>query len=431
LDRPCRTLPHDIRASAPMTVSGDESTRAHKVAAAGLPAEEEAEKHRKYMSKTLLDKQMHKTRLCHFHKSGGCKYGSKCTFAHQRDELQEAPNLRKTRLCMAFANGECKDQSCKFAHGQDELRSTDFCFKTTLCVWHAQGKCTNGSRCRFAHGTYELRKASNQLVHSSYEEGTEEVGGQQQGYHDPMKVQPAPFMPTSTYPDTGNAASLHDDPQLSALYNMAYLSAVDHLVSDAGQQRHGGSSTTNLWSSPCASPVGTLFNPNVGPPSEQLYGQFCDPAPNHVANQVASQVAHQQFMKGISMLGQHAQSQMHLDQLAKWLGAAAPSPSMPTQATSSAMLTASLAAATRSEMATLSENLGCGFAGAPHLFATSKGHVSPTKATAEDYSNIAGRLSNLSEQMQALESRMECIYKAKLMSSEASGTNVHGFGIAL
>jgi hypothetical protein len=107
--------------------------------------------------KTMLDKQMRKTKLCHFHQIGVCKHGASCAFAHEVAELQSAPNLRKTRLCKAFAAGRCNDNQCNFAHGQEELRATPLCYKTSMCVWYAKGKCVNGNLCRFAHGRRELR----------------------------------------------------------------------------------------------------------------------------------------------------------------------------------------------------------------------------------------------------------------------------------
>lgn len=100
---------------------------------------------------------MKKTRMCDFHKEGRCKYGEDCAFAHDEQELQSAPDLRKTRLCRSFLAGKCDDRDCKFAHGEDELRASDICFKTALCTWFEKGTCQSGSQCRFAHGEDELR----------------------------------------------------------------------------------------------------------------------------------------------------------------------------------------------------------------------------------------------------------------------------------
>ena len=110
--------------------------------------------------KSMVGKQLRKTRFCSFYRKGICKYGSKCTFAHQEKELLSAPDLRKTRVCKAFLAGGCNDDTCNFAHGSEELRATEIFFKTHLCLWHERGRCTNGTRCRFAHGLEELRGGS-------------------------------------------------------------------------------------------------------------------------------------------------------------------------------------------------------------------------------------------------------------------------------
>jgi len=81
---------------------------------------------------SVLSSQMQKTKLCDFHKEGRCKYGTACAFAHEESELRSMPDLRKTRLCRAFTQGNCNDVNCKFAHGSDELRATDLCYKTEL-----------------------------------------------------------------------------------------------------------------------------------------------------------------------------------------------------------------------------------------------------------------------------------------------------------
>eukprot|EP00440_Ansanella_granifera_P011490 gb/GFBE01012474.1/.p1 GENE.gb/GFBE01012474.1/~~gb/GFBE01012474.1/.p1 ORF type:complete len:207 (+),score=29.59 gb/GFBE01012474.1/:1-621(+) len=110
------------------------------------------------IGRSILTAKMKKTRMCDFHKEGRCKYGQDCAFAHDESELQNAPDLRKTRLCRAFTQGKCNDSDCKFAHGEAELRASDICFKTALCTWYEKGNCQSGSACRFAHGESELRE---------------------------------------------------------------------------------------------------------------------------------------------------------------------------------------------------------------------------------------------------------------------------------
>ncbi|CAE7213990.1 ZFP36, partial [Symbiodinium necroappetens] len=81
------------------------------------------------IGRSILTAKMKKTKMCEFHKEGRCKYGADCAFAHTESELQQAPDLRKTRLCRAFLQGKCNDSDCKFAHGEEELRA-----------WHPSGK---------------------------------------------------------------------------------------------------------------------------------------------------------------------------------------------------------------------------------------------------------------------------------------------------
>lgn len=104
-----------------------------------------------------LHKQLRKTKFCTYFLKGTCQYGADCAFAHSSTELQNTPDLCKTRMCKAWSEGKCNDPACRFAHCEDELRSTDMFFKKTLCMWNEKGKCRNGAQCRFAHGLVELR----------------------------------------------------------------------------------------------------------------------------------------------------------------------------------------------------------------------------------------------------------------------------------
>jgi hypothetical protein len=104
-----------------------------------------------------LRKTLKKTKFCMYHLQGLCQFGDSCSFAHTCAELQDAPDLRKTRLCKTVATGHCGNPECSFAHTEDELRSTDKFYKKTLCMWHEKGRCRNGDRCRFAHGFNELQ----------------------------------------------------------------------------------------------------------------------------------------------------------------------------------------------------------------------------------------------------------------------------------
>lgn len=101
-------------------------------------------------------KWLHKTKLCVYSIQGSCRLGSKCSFAHNPNEVQEAPNLYKTQLCSAFAAGNCTKENCPFAHGEEELRLSPN-FKNKICKWFGKGLCRNGEDCSFAHGVEQLR----------------------------------------------------------------------------------------------------------------------------------------------------------------------------------------------------------------------------------------------------------------------------------
>mmetsp|Transcript_112916 Transcript_112916/g.224767 ORF Transcript_112916/g.224767 Transcript_112916/m.224767 type:complete len:310 (-) Transcript_112916:73-1002(-) len=74
----------------------------------------------------LFRGQFRKTKMCHFHALGRCHYGDRCAFAHNPEDLECAPDLTKTALCIAWQKGHCplKAADCHFAHGTNELRLT-------------------------------------------------------------------------------------------------------------------------------------------------------------------------------------------------------------------------------------------------------------------------------------------------------------------
>uniref|UniRef100_A0A0G4ID31 C3H1-type domain-containing protein n=1 Tax=Chromera velia CCMP2878 TaxID=1169474 RepID=A0A0G4ID31_9ALVE len=116
-------------------------------------------------------KRYEKTQMCPWLAKGFCKRGEKCDFAHSEDELRSRPDLKKTRLCVAFMKGECLLQSdqCEFAHGEEERRFTDDCWKTQICKKWLKGECTkrNPQECSWAHGHDELRVPSTSSLPSS------------------------------------------------------------------------------------------------------------------------------------------------------------------------------------------------------------------------------------------------------------------------
>jgi len=105
---------------------------------------------------SAVQARFRKTRMCTMFSQGNCHLGTSCRFAHSRDELSAAPDLRKTKLCFDFFRKQCNKVDCNFAHGYHELRHMDGVYKTELCHGFAQGKCRFGASCRFAHGDGEL-----------------------------------------------------------------------------------------------------------------------------------------------------------------------------------------------------------------------------------------------------------------------------------
>jgi hypothetical protein len=105
---------------------------------------------------SAVQARFRKTRMCTMFAQGNCNLGTSCRFAHSRDELSSAPDLKKTKLCFDFFRKQCNKVDCNFAHGYHELRHMDGVYKTELCHGFAQGKCRFGTSCRFAHGEGEL-----------------------------------------------------------------------------------------------------------------------------------------------------------------------------------------------------------------------------------------------------------------------------------
>jgi len=77
-------------------------------------------------SKQIFQAQFQKTLFCKFFAEGRCKMGAHCRYAHDAEELRNAPDLTKTSLCRPYMKGKCSKTSaaCPFAHGMRELRMT-------------------------------------------------------------------------------------------------------------------------------------------------------------------------------------------------------------------------------------------------------------------------------------------------------------------
>jgi len=68
-------------------------------------------------------KVFEKTKMCKFFILGSCSRGPDCHFAHDKEALNNLPNLYRTKLCKTLINtGRCDQPDCRYAHCKDELR---------------------------------------------------------------------------------------------------------------------------------------------------------------------------------------------------------------------------------------------------------------------------------------------------------------------
>jgi len=109
---------------------------------------------------------MRKTKMCVYNLQGKCTLGENCLFAHSPKELQDGPDLYKTQLCVAFAQGGCNNPDCTYAHGSQDLQPFP-ALKRKLCRWHKKGVCRNGNDCCFAHGVDDIRASAESNSDSS------------------------------------------------------------------------------------------------------------------------------------------------------------------------------------------------------------------------------------------------------------------------
>lgn len=61
--------------------------------------------------------------MCKFHLVGSCMRGVECAFAHNTREMQDLPDLHKTKICATLQKfGLCERPDCLYAHCASELR---------------------------------------------------------------------------------------------------------------------------------------------------------------------------------------------------------------------------------------------------------------------------------------------------------------------
>lgn len=63
-----------------------------------------------------------KTAFCRHHQRGHCRYGDKCSFAHEEEEMMPKPDFFKTKVCSYFLLGRCSRNRCKYAHSLNEVQ---------------------------------------------------------------------------------------------------------------------------------------------------------------------------------------------------------------------------------------------------------------------------------------------------------------------
>jgi len=86
------------------------------------------------------------------------------------EEQLTKQNLYKTEYCQSWIKtGACRyGGKCQYAHGQDELRSVirHPKYKTEICkTFSTTGQCPYGNRCRFIHQVRELRPDESEIAH--------------------------------------------------------------------------------------------------------------------------------------------------------------------------------------------------------------------------------------------------------------------------
>lgn len=65
-----------------------------------------------------------KTQPCRFFAQGWCRNGTNCAFAHSAEEMRECPDLTKTSICHLWTRRQCprSAEECRYAHGTWDIR---------------------------------------------------------------------------------------------------------------------------------------------------------------------------------------------------------------------------------------------------------------------------------------------------------------------
>jgi len=67
-----------------------------------------------------------KTQPCRFYFKGWCRSGTSCSFAHGDQEMRKCPDLTKTSICHRWARHQCprSAKECRYAHGTWDIRKS-------------------------------------------------------------------------------------------------------------------------------------------------------------------------------------------------------------------------------------------------------------------------------------------------------------------
>eukprot|EP00448_Togula_jolla_P010399 CAMPEP_0170594812 /NCGR_PEP_ID=MMETSP0224-20130122/14203_1 /TAXON_ID=285029 /ORGANISM="Togula jolla, Strain CCCM 725" /LENGTH=243 /DNA_ID=CAMNT_0010918901 /DNA_START=57 /DNA_END=788 /DNA_ORIENTATION=+ len=157
--------------------------------------------HEAMTSTTLqpLESRFFKTKLCAFHLAGICKKGSRCTFAHGKEQLETQPEVACSRPCRSFSiKGSCKKgDACTFRH----LTSGESSLHLAVHSLHE------------AHSSSETNKEQPSRVRDGISKGHLQGAMSEMELNDPVKSRSSLCWSrqTTTFSDDENLAFTEDE----------------------------------------------------------------------------------------------------------------------------------------------------------------------------------------------------------------------------
>ncbi|KAF4659993.1 hypothetical protein FOZ61_004332 [Perkinsus olseni] len=225
--------------------------------------------------------QLYKTKVCRHYMRGSCRYGSRCTFAHQLSELGARPDFYKTKMC---ARRNCKDANCQYAHSPEELRSPFGNSSPQVCFGALDGSC-NDPNCKLSHNKTQAQES---ILAGALELSRQGGFGQQQQQSHQQQVGSAPMPPRNNNSSTTSLdrqVSSPSAPAAAAAMNLPTWTppTVQSVPSNLSAQGAMGenpllsSSTNDLLPNmpPTVSPTSSLLSMVSSPYSEtrSVHGQ--------------------------------------------------------------------------------------------------------------------------------------------------------------